>query len=177
MAKFKQMFDGPIGGEAWAHAPRTMPWDRPASYSDVDEALDYVYRRLRNPLMAKKLLNLLQAGMPIDMLTEMVLQYGFMNGQYGAAIMMQMVPPITVMLWRMAESADIQPKLSTDKDLKPVDFDPADMVAAQHRIDNNLSAKSIHANEISDKELKAPNMADRQGFMKFRPKPKSGRGK
>lgn len=173
MRKLEHNFDGPLGGESWQHAPQSMPWDRPAQYHDREEALDYVFRRLRNPTVSKKLLNLLQAGMPIDLLVEMMLQEGFVRGQYAAPIMMQLVPPVTAMLWRMAESADIQPKLSSDKDLRPVDFDPADMLAAERRISNNPADKAIHANEVSDKELKKPNMADRQGFMKFRPKAKS----
>jgi hypothetical protein len=167
--------DGPIGGQSWAHAPRTMPWDRPAQFHELDDALDFAFRRLRNPVVSKKLLNLLDAGLPIDMVVEMQIEDGFMRGVYAAPLLLQMVPPLTVMLWRMAESADIQPKLSTDKDLRPVDFDPADMMAAEKRISNNTSELSEHANEISSKELRAPNMADRQGFMRFRPKAKSTR--
>lgn len=166
-------FSGPIGGESWQYEPRTMPWDRPAQYHDREEALDFVFRRLRNPVVAKKLLNLLQAGMPIDMLVEMQLEDGFRKGLYAAPVLMQLVAPITVILWRMAESAGIHPKLSTDKDLRPVDFDPTDMMAAEKRISNNTAEQAMHANAVSDKELKAPNMADRQGFMQFRPKAKS----
>lgn len=166
----KELIDGPISGEAWQNAPRTMPWDRPPQYANLDEALDYTFRRLRNPIVSKKFLNLMEAGLPIDMLVAMFLKYGFMQGKYGAPIMAQMVPPLTVIMWRMAETAGVQPKLSTDKDIAPVDFDPADMMAAEKRVSNNKSDKAIKANEMSDKELKMPNMADRQGFMKFRPK-------
>lgn len=169
----REKIDGPIAGQSWAHAPASMPWDRPARYHDLDEALTFVFRRLRNPVVAKKLLNLLEAGMPIDLVVEMQLEQGFMQGMYAAPILLQMVPPVTVILWRMAESADIKPKLSSDKDLRPVDFDPADMMAAEKRISNNTADPAIRANEISEGELKAPNMADRQGFMKFRPKAKS----
>lgn len=173
MKELRETFDGPIGGESWQYEPRSMPWDRPARFVEAEEALDFVFRRLRNPKVAKQLLNLLQAGMPIDMLVEMQLQSGFMQGLYQAPILMQLVPPMTVMLWRMAESAGIQPKLSSDKDLRPVDFDPVDMMAAEKRVQNNTMDKAVHANEISGAELRAPNMADRQGFMRFRPKAKS----
>lgn len=166
-------FDGPLAGESWTHAPRSMPWDRPARFHETDAALDYIFRRLRNPGVAKKLLNLLDAGMPIDMLVEMLIQKGFTEGTYQAPVLLQMVAPVTVILWRMAESAGIQPKLTTDRDLQPVDFDPMDMLAAEKRISNNTMDRAARANEISDKELKHPNMADRQGFMQFRPKTKS----
>lgn len=173
MAKAQHVFDAPIGGESWQYEPRSMPWDRPARFHETDAALDYIFRRLRNPVMSKKLLNLLQAGMPLDMLAEMLITQGFSQGQYQAPVLMQMVAPLVAILFRMCESAGIQPKLTTDKDLQPVDFDPADMLAAEKRISNNDADKAMHANEISDKELKKPNLADRAGFMKFRPKAKS----
>ena len=166
-------FSGPIGGESRQYEQRTMPWDRPAQYHNREQALDFIFRRLRNPVVAKKLLNLLQAGLPIDLLVEMQVMDGFRKGMYAAPVMMQLVPPMTAILFRMAESAGIHPKLSSDRDIQPVDFDPTDMMAAEKRIQNNTAEKAMHANEISDKELKAPNMAGRQGFMKFRPKAKS----
>lgn len=170
MAILKEIIDGPIAGQAWQHEPRSMPWDRPPEHAKLDAALDFVFRRLRNPTVSKKFLNLMQAGMPVDMLAEMYLTQGFTNGKFGAPIMMQMVPPLIVIMFRMAETAGIQPKLSTDRDLQPVDFDPADMLAAEKRISNNQSDLAVKANNKSSKELMAPNMADRQGFMKFRPK-------
>lgn len=176
MADMKQrIIDGPLPGESWQNEPRTMPWDRPARFSELNDALDNVFRRLRNPIVSKKLLNLLESGLPVDLLVKMFLQHGFMNGEYGAPIMVQMVPPLVVIMFRMAESAGIHPKLATDRDIAPVDFDPADMLAAEKRISNNTSDKAIKANNLSKKELMAPNMADRQGFMKFRPTVKSVR--
>ena len=164
--------DGPIAGEAWAFAPRTMPWDRPAQHSELDTALNVLFSRLRSPVMSKKLLNLAAAGMPLDMLAESVLMDGFLRGSFGAPILPQMVPPLIVIMWRMCESAGIKPQLSTDKGDK-VDFDPTALANSDAAIGNNTANRAIRANEQSDSELKRPNLADRQGFIKFRPKAKS----
>jgi hypothetical protein len=173
MKQLGPILDGPLGGEAWAKEPRAMPYDRPPQHADAEEALESIFKRLRQPPIAKKLLNLMSMGMPIDMLVESMIIQGFTEGKYGAPILAQLAAPLTVIMWRMAETAGIEPMTSSDK-TTGVDFDPVDMLAAEKRIQTNPMEKAVRANEMSAKELQAPNMADRQGFMKFRPKPKLG---
>lgn len=170
-----EIFDGPLGGEAWTKEPQSMPYDRPPQFADLDAALDDMFKRFRRPNVTKKLLNLLETGMPVDILAESVLGSGFTEGRYGAPILTQMAAPTAVILWRMAESAGIEPKLSTDPELQGVDFDPMDMFAAERRISNNKEAAAMKANEQSKKELTAPELADREGFFKFRPKAKTAK--
>jgi len=165
----KPRLEGAIGGEAWQHEPRTMPYDRPAQFADINDGLMYIFKRLRDPRLTKQLLNLLEAGMPIDMLVESVLMQGFTNGLISATALPNMVGPMVAILWRMAETAGIKPQTSDDK-IEHMDFDPVDMMAAEKRIQNNTANKAIHANKISEKELAVPDLADKQGFVKFRPK-------
>lgn len=162
-------FDGPIGGEAWQHEPRQMPYDRPAQFNEVDQATRVIFKRLARPGTTKKLLSLAQAEFPIDMIVSSFLMTAFQEGIVGAPIVAQLAGPITVMIWRMCESAGIKPVLSQEKN-NQIDFDPADLYAAEKRISNNTADKSIHGNEISQKELVDPKLVERQGFMKFRPK-------
>ena len=163
------ILDGPLGGEAWQHPPRTMSWDRPPQFAAPEEALVSTFKRLTSPRISKQLLSLVEAGMPIDMVVEGILMQGFMQGKYGAPALTMMVGPLTVILWRMAESAGIRPVTSNDIGPK-VDFDPADMIAAEKRVQNNTMNKAIGANEKSVKELTRKDVMDRPGFIKFRPK-------
>lgn len=167
-------FDGPIPGQSWQHAPRTMPWDRPAQFTDVTQALVYMFKRLRQPAVTKQLLNLVDAGMPVDMLAQGLLTQGFMKGTFSATALVPMVGPLVVMLIRMAETAGLHPITSNQKN-KNVDIDPSDMMAAQARVQNNTAAKAIGANDKSVKDLTAKNVMDKQGFMAQRPKMKNGR--
>jgi hypothetical protein len=164
----KPIIDGALGGEAWQYEPRTMPWDRPAQFAETEDGLMYVFKRMRDPRLTKKLLGLMEAGMPIDMLVESTLMQGFMNGLVSGTALINMVGPMTAIMWRMAESAGIKPQTSDDK-VDTIDFDPVDMLAAEKRIQNNTANKAIHANDISQKELVDPDLVDRQSFMKFRP--------
>lgn len=163
------IYDGAVGGESWTTAPSTAPWDRPPQFADPEQAMMFVFKRLSNPKFTKRLLSILEAGMPIDMLVENMLMQGFSTGKFGAPALTMMVGPLTVLLWRMAESAGIRPVTSSDLGPK-VDFDPMEMLAAEKRIQNNTANKAINANMKSTKELTKKDVMDRQGFIKFRPK-------
>lgn len=169
MAEFKPTFDGPLGGEAWTFERKSKPWDAPPQFADSEQALRRTFRRLLTPKMTKQVLNMMELGLPIDYAVEGVLLEGFRQGKFGAPAMTMMVGPLTVIMWRMAESAGIRPILSNELPGK-VDFDPSDLLAAQKRVSNNTENKAIHAGEISEKELLKKDVMDRQGFVKFRPK-------
>jgi hypothetical protein len=170
MKPLANIIDGALPGQAWQHTPRQMAWDRPAQFADLQPALDWIFKRLRNPIMTKKMLNLLQAGAPIDILVQGLLFEGFIQGKFQAPLLMQLVPPVTVMMWRMAESAGVRPMTSQDRQAESgIDFDPTALMA-DNTFGQGVLSKAQHANEISGGELSAPNMADRQGFIKFRPK-------
>jgi hypothetical protein len=166
-------FDAPIPGEAWQHKPGSMAYDRPPKYAGLDEALNNAFDKLRRPKVTKRMLNLLEVGMPIDKLIVVWLTKEFGDGTYGAPVLMQMVAPMTVMMWRMAEAAGIEPTTSDDKRHRSEpDFDPSDMLAAKSRFDGAKTERADRANTISREELSVPNLADQQGFLKFRPKPR-----
>ena len=167
-------FDGPIPGQSWQHAPRQMPWDRPAQFTDVNQALIYMFKRLRQPAITKQLLNLIDAGMPVDMLVQTMLTQGFMKGTFSATALIPMVGPLVVMLIRMADTAGLHPITSNQKN-KNVDIDPSDLLSAQARIQNGTAAKAIDGNTKSVKDLTQKNVMDKQGFMSMRPKLTNGR--
>ena len=170
MKEFKPKLDGAMGGEAWQHAPGQMPWDRPAQFPDPNQALNDVFNTISQPKQAKRLLNLLDQKTPIDFLAEQIIKSGFREGKFSATSVVNMAGPLTVMLWRMAETAGIRPVTSDDlKSESLKDFDPSDMAAAQARISNNTAEKAIGANTQSRKELSDPDLVDREGFIKFRP--------
>jgi len=165
----KPIINGPLPGESWSFAPKTMPWDKPAKYVDPNQALSYLFKQFRRPDNTKKLLGLIDAGMPIDMLAEGIIMQGFMEGQFSATALVPMVGPLNIILLRMCETAGIQPRFSNDK-AGNNNFDPADLLAAQSRFSNNTAAKAAGTNEKSVKELTGKDVMDKQGFMAMRPK-------
>jgi hypothetical protein len=170
----KPILDAPIPGQSWTNPPNTMPWDRPPQFADVNEGLTYIFKKLRQPDTTKQMLNLMDAGMPVDMLAEGLLMQLFMKGTVGAPALIPMVGPLNVMLIRMAETAGITPQVSTQMN-KGQDFDPLELLAAQKRVSNNRAALAAGASEKSVKDLTKKNVMDKQGFMAFRPTGMPGR--
>ena len=168
-------FDRALGGEAWRMKPRTMPWDRPPQFAEIDAGLNYMFKQLRHPVRTKQMLNLMKSGMPVDMLAEEALMGGFRNGKFGAPAMLQMVAPTVAMMWRMAESAGVRPMTSADREQEAgPQFDPTELLMAQRTISDSVTNKANRANEMSKSELLDPRLVERPGFMSFRPKLKSG---
>jgi hypothetical protein len=165
-------FDAPLGGEAWAKKPRSMPYDRPPQFAEVDAGLNYIFKQLRNPPKTKQMLNLMKAGVPVDLLAEQVLTQGFSDGKFGAPALLQMVGPTIAMMWRMAESVGIRPMTTQDAndEVGSMDIDPTELMMFQKTISDNSMNKSVKANDISKSELLDPTIIDRPGFMSMRPK-------
>lgn len=157
--------DAPLGGEAWRHRPQTMPYDRPSEYSSVEEYLDHFFTKLTQPKMVAELLALFEAGVPLDTLVEVLVTSMYGEGKINAVMAPLIVPPLTVILMRMAEAAKVDFKLSTDSDannLPEIHYRMEEI--KRSGIHNNRRDKSENAGKKSHKELK--NMPKNMGLMK-----------
>jgi len=107
--------DGPIPGSAWTVERGIRPSDRPSEYDSVEEFLDYLFDKITEPEAAQNFIALMQAGAPLDLVIELLVSTFFGEGKINANMIAIVVPPLTVMLMRMAEAAGVTPRLSTDK--------------------------------------------------------------
>ena len=156
--KFDAMYsDGPMPGQALTMPRRTMPYDRPSENTDVEAYLDRIFRKLAEPEIASQFLAILEAGVPIDTLITVVIQSMVGEGKINTNMMFLMAPPLTVMMYRMAEAAGISPKLTTDD--KKTDI-PEIMLS----LNKGKIGKASKAAAISKDELVA--MTKKEGLMK-----------
>ena len=162
-------FDRPIGGESWTIAPpKTMPWDRPPETADVGVGLRSIFKNITQPKTARKLINLMEAGIPIDILTENVITSGFGQGKFGAPALTNMVGPVIVMMSRMAEESGITPRFSTDTSENRVDFNEDDLLLGMPNFDNGRDTKAVGAARVADislDELSNEGLNESSGFL------------
>lgn len=149
--------DSQMPGQSWTNPRRTLPYDRPSEQTSVETFLDRIFKRLTREEVASQFLALLDAGVPLDTLVEVIVQSAFGEGKINSNMMFLVVPPLTVMLWRMAEAAGIQPVLSTDGKRKPL---PEIMLKPSF----NRANKAARAAKSSRDELK--KMPKKEGLMK-----------
>jgi len=86
MDKFKEApnnpFDAPVPGQSLTDKPGNYPWEHPPQYTDSQEASEYVWDKLTEPLFAQQVIAMLDAGIPVEAITRIIIFSGFSEGKW-----------------------------------------------------------------------------------------------
>jgi len=86
MDQFKEApnnpFDAPVPGQGLTDKPGNYPWEHPPQYTDTMEASEYVWDKLTEPLFAQQVVAMLDAGIPVEAITRIVIFSGFTEGKW-----------------------------------------------------------------------------------------------
>ena len=86
MDQFKEApnnpFDAPVPGQGLTDKPGNYPWEHPPEYTDTIEASEYVWDKLTEPLFAQQVVAMLDAGIPVEAITRIVIFSGFTEGKW-----------------------------------------------------------------------------------------------
>jgi hypothetical protein len=75
-------FDAPIPGQSLTDKPGNYPWEHPPQYTDSQEASEYVWDKLTEPLFAQQVIAMLDAGIPVEAISRIILFSGFTEGKW-----------------------------------------------------------------------------------------------
>ena len=101
-------FNAPIPGESLTASPDTpKAWERPPQYTDEDEAMRAVYMELTNLSTLKELIKLIDNGIPLDEIAQVVLYKGYTKGKYTPDLMLLLIEPTIYLLISIADYAQI----------------------------------------------------------------------
>ena len=101
-------FNAPIPGESLTASPDTpKAWERPPQYTDEDEAMRAVYMELTNLSTLKQLIKLIDDGIPLDEIAQVVLYKGYTKGKYTPDLMLLLIEPTIYLLISIADYAQI----------------------------------------------------------------------
>ena len=73
-------FNAPVPGQSLTAPLGDRPWQKPARLSTPDEALAFYVERMTKTERANELLDILENGVPVDTLVDIVQQGGVMEG-------------------------------------------------------------------------------------------------
>tara|TARA_B110000908_G_C10217575_1_gene433566 strand:- start:636 stop:1133 length:498 start_codon:yes stop_codon:yes gene_type:complete len=110
------LLDGPIPGESLTSELGSRPWDQPPKYTTEEEALDYYIPRLSNPKLTAPMLDIIEDGVSITSVAEMVQSTGVMQGLHTIDVGLLISPVIVELLVTQAEIAEIDYKVGTEED-------------------------------------------------------------
>ena len=151
----------PIPGEALTVQPGKFPYERPAQFTDAEEAFDVLVEKFLEPRNFNTVIAVLDAGMPLDTLVTVLLKQSYMEGMIDPRIIPILGIPLTVMFTRIAEAAKIDYVLSFDPNAKSgiSENEIVARLAAEQR-------KAANAKPKAEKAMKdVKRMMGREGLM------------
>ena len=101
-------FNAPVPGESLT-TPTDMPkaWERPPEYTTDDEALKALYMEVTQIDTLRKLINMMNQGIPLDEIAQVILYKGYTVGKYTPDLMLLLIEPTLYLLIAIADYADI----------------------------------------------------------------------
>jgi len=102
-------FNAPIPGESLTTAP-DMPraWERPPQYTSQDKAMEAIYMEITQENSLRKLINIINEGIPLDEIAQVILYKGYTEGKFAPDLMLLLIEPTLYLLISIADYANIK---------------------------------------------------------------------
>ena len=155
-------FDAPIPGQSLTNEPGNSAWEHPPQYVTVDDAMNFVMKKLGNVNMAEQILIMLKAKIPAEAITRLIIFGGFTEGKWTVDVATLMTPLVMQLIVAMGMRAKVKTMKITMEDRSNGQF-MKDM--ANHEVLAEKASKEIK------EELE--QMPQQQGMM-ARPQPEGG---
>ena len=143
------MFDLPVPGASMTADKGSMPFERPPEYTNVDDAMDFLFRSVTNTDNYKNVMRLMDAGVPISTIMQPILLHGASEGKWNTDLAMMLAEPLTVILHGLATSGGITPRVAPEKKDKSISTKSIRKVFKE-----KIEAKKEKKPEIPKEEIK-----------------------
>ena len=129
-------FDTPIPGQSLTDEPGNYPWEHPPQFTDVDEVIGDLYDSLTKPNIARQLIAMLDAGVPVEAIVRVITFSGFMEGKYNPDVGFIITEPLMNLVSAIGIRAGVTNLKLSLEDLSSDDFikDMADLKAASEEV-------------------------------------------
>ena len=110
------LLDGPIPGQSLTTEPGNRPWENPPKLNTVEEAIDFYMKRLSDPEMMNRMLDILEeTDLPITVLVEVMTMGGVMQGLHSVDISVLVSPVLVEFIKGAADKAEIEYTLGVEQ--------------------------------------------------------------
>lgn len=111
------MIDAPIAGQSLTAELGNRPWQKPAQYSTVEEALDYYIPRLTDIELQDDLMNVIELGIPLTTIADTLQSGGAMEGKHTIDVGMLIIPVLIETLAYLAEEQGVEYVMGTEMEI------------------------------------------------------------
>jgi len=144
-----KQFDAPIPGMSLTAELGARPWQSPAQYPTVDEAIQYYMDRMTSDQFMDQLIDIVEMGIPVSDIANIIQTSSVMEGIHSVDVGVLVSPVIMEMIMFIAESAGVDYVTGLD--------DPQERVISKTKMAKIM--KQLEA-EMEDTEEEAPSAVE-----------------
>jgi hypothetical protein len=154
MAKLDAVpFDAAIPGQSLTAELGSRPWQQPAQYTTVEEALDYYIPRLESEEVSAQLLDVLEMGIPVTTVANTMQLGSVMEGKHSVDVGMLILPVLVELIMLIADTANVKYTSGLEKD-KKIRGSLVDLAVSRFN-EEKVKEKDAPMPEIDEEPLKA----------------------
>jgi hypothetical protein len=168
-----KQFDAPIPGQSLTNAPKNHPWERPPETVNPDEAIVHHLTRLGKPKVLNSILDGVGQGLPVSMLTDLVLTGAVAQGIHSIDISMMIAPVIQDYIVNLLEEEGVEFKEFFEED---TDDDVLQSIALSGAIAGLKESKPKGGDDTESAMKAEPKVKPNEMEEPIEDKPKRGGG-
>ena len=111
-----ELLNAPIAGQSLTDEPKNYPWERPPEITDPRQAIKFHLEGLNNPASIDNVIELMQIGIPVEVLAKTALTTAQMEGIHSVDVSLIIKDVIKEELTTMAEEAGIDYTVGNEPD-------------------------------------------------------------
>ncbi len=104
----EELFDAPIPGMSLTHELGARPWQTPAQFPTVDEAIEYYMASMTSEEFMEQLIDVLEMGVPVTSIANSMQLSNVMEGKHTVDVGMLVVPLLMELIMMLGDSAGIE---------------------------------------------------------------------
>ena len=157
------MIDAPIAGQSLTAELGNRPWQKPAQYTTVEEALDFYIPRLTDVETQDDLMNVIELGIPLTTIADALQSGGTMDGKHSIDVGILIIPVLIETLAYLAEEQGVEYVTGTEKEVS--DTPSSSTVALAIK---KIKEKSDEPQEVEEPEAELEPEEPSSGLMSRR---------
>lgn len=158
----EEFFDAPIPGMSLTHELGARPWQTPAQFPTVDEAIEYYMSSMATEEFMDQIIEVLEMGVPVTTIANSMQLSSVMEGKHTVDVGMLVVPVLMEMIMMLGDSANIEYETGLTN---PDAGKPRDSQLAKYAMKYKEKLKDTDVEEVKEEPVKEEEEDKPTGLM------------
>ena len=146
-------FEAPIPGQALTGELGSKPWEQPAKYDTVEDALDFYLERLSDMSVSMQLFEAIDDGLPVTTAVDLVVASGNMDGLHTMDVATLAAPVLAEFIVAVCEKLDLNFTMEGEETTK---VDKAQLSKAMDEISYDYKEPKVEEEVVVEEEPQEP---------------------